>query len=677
MIAEATKYEHAVILKHRELHPDSDVWHWSVVPEDLLYEANYIHSFNTQRLTRLMNKKEKVENENRVRDYGLDGLARTIEDGKPVYHGIQAKYYKSSSVTAKSIGTFGFVQMAMNKQNPLSRGYLYSPGKLQINLEEQFAVLKDIFCHVPFDWSGSEIVNPAPPTIAQDEGCESDLPLRDYQVEVLVELKDHRRSAINIPCRMGKTVIAGHFLCREKPAVLVVMAPLKISVDNLRTRLSSFLPEYSSILIDSDSQGTTDKRKLHDFMISAKSKSTPVVIYSTFRSAENILLTCDLFDDGMMALIDEAHHLLGSPQLRNWIRDLPRVTVMSATLPHELIEELDIQHISKVQFSKGLEGGYIVDYTMWLPALTIHENGTTSVEAKIPDELATYSNTMIVKVLYHATCMMRTGSRRTIVYLNSQDECTEYMSCFQKVIEDYHGIEDIWVGKITSIVDAQQRTLLLSQFQGGSKDSFRVLTSVRILDEAIDVPRCDSVFITSVGERSSDIRFFQRMQRSGTPDASNPNKRNNVFLWADGWEQCVTVFNSLRECDPVFHQKIRHTHVEYDFNGTRRQYVERDKTTNLKFLMWVNKIDCESVNDRMNQKARLLIKYVEKEKCVPSKSVEYKDTKIGQLWNKAKENGPNHNLYKSTLVSNRLLREDMERYLSDRETKRQSVIAIK
>ena len=226
------------------------------------------------------------------------------------------------------------------------------------------------------------------------------------------------------------------------------------------------------ILIDSDSQGTTDKKKLHDFMISAKSKSSPVVIYSTFRSAENILSTCDLWDDGIIALIDEAHHLLGTLQLRNWIRELPRVTVMSATLPHELIDDLDIEHISKVPFSKGLEGGYIVDYTMWLPVLTKHENGTTSVETKIPVEFASYDQDITKKALFHAVGMMRTGSRRTIVYLNSQEECKEYMLCFRRVVEDYHGVEEIWLGKITSEVDAQQRTTLLSQFQGGSEGSF-------------------------------------------------------------------------------------------------------------------------------------------------------------------------------------------------------------
>jgi hypothetical protein len=159
------------------------------------------------------------------------------------------------------------------------------------------------------------------------------------------------------------------------------------------------------------------------------------------------------------------------------------------------------------------------------------------------------------------------------------------------------------------------------------------------------------------------------MQRSGTPDARNPNKRNNIFLWADGWEQCVIAFNYLPECDPTFHSKVRHAQVEYDYKGTRSLYVERDKMTNLKFLMWVNKIDCELVNDRMNQNARLLIEYVKKEKCVPSRSVEYKDVKIGRLWQKMKTNGPNHDLYKSTLASIALLHKDMERYLSDRETK--------
>ena len=51
---------------------------------------------------------------------------------------------------------------------------------------------------------------------------------------------------------------------------------------------------------------------------------------------------------------------------------------MSATLPQELFEELQIEHISKVPFLKGLEGGYIVNYTIWLPLLTKDSDGSSS-----------------------------------------------------------------------------------------------------------------------------------------------------------------------------------------------------------------------------------------------------------------------------------------------------------
>jgi hypothetical protein len=242
------------------------------------------------------------------------------------------------------------------------------------------------------------------------------------------------------------------------------------------------VPKYKSIVLDLDANGTTDKAILDMFIKSSKKTFSSMVIYSTFQLAENLLSTNNHCDDDVMVLVDKAHNLTCSPSFCKWLQGISRVTIMSATLPQELFEELQIEHISKVPFSKGLEGGYIVDYTIWLPLLTKDSDGSSSVVAKILVEFALYPRNVMMKVLYHATCMMRTGSRCTIVYLNSQDECDEYMSCFQKVIEDYHCIEDIWVGKIMSVVDSKQQTLLLSQFQGGTKGSFCALTSVRILD---------------------------------------------------------------------------------------------------------------------------------------------------------------------------------------------------
>ena len=257
-------------------------------------------------------------------------------------------------------------------------------------------------------------------------------------------------------------------------------------------------------------------------------------------------------NEDTLIVVDEVHNVIGYCKLCTWISELSKVLVMSATLLEEVHKELQIEHTSKASFLKGIEDGYVVDYTIWLPVLTRHDDGLTSIDANVPTEFCHLNQSLAVKMLYHITCMLRTQSRHTIVYLQSQDECDYYIVCFCQLLEEYHGIDNYWFGKITSDVDGHQRRSLLKEFQYGNKGGFRILTSVRILDEAVDVPKCDSVFITSVGKRSSDIRFFQCVQRSGTPDPQNPHKRNHVFLLAEGWESCTQAFAYLRECDPYF-----------------------------------------------------------------------------------------------------------------------------
>ena len=126
----ADAYEYEIVRQHSLL-PDTIAWHWSNVPEECLYEAGYITDFNKVRLERLMNKKEKKEG-NRLKDYGLDGVAKTGN----VYSGLQAKLYRDKSVCASDIGSFLAVQMSLILYNPLSKGYLYTTYKLQLDLQE-------------------------------------------------------------------------------------------------------------------------------------------------------------------------------------------------------------------------------------------------------------------------------------------------------------------------------------------------------------------------------------------------------------------------------------------------------------------------------------------------------------------------------------------------------------
>jgi hypothetical protein len=61
--------------------------------------------------------------------------------------------------------------------------------------------------------------------------------------------------------------------------------------------------------------------------------------------------------------------------------------------------------------------------------------------------------------------------------------------------------------------------------------------------------------------------------RGSTVDPSNPSKRNQIILWANGWEQCVGSLELIREADPEFHKKIR-VATMYERQGTTRETRE-------------------------------------------------------------------------------------------------------
>ena len=558
----ATAYEHAMVVKHATDHPTSQVAHWSHVPEEWLEEAGYITSYNEHRLKRLMAKQEPADGVNRLKDYGADAMARS-SDG--TYDLLQAKYYKSNRVTAGDIGSFTISFLSLQLSHPTSKGHLYTSSRLQVDLAGFMAHPQYPIRHVLFPWAPPDKrLEPKKQVVLQD----SDLPLRDYQESAIQTLHEQDgMNALHIPCRMGKTIIAGHVIRSRQPRILVVMAPLKISVQNLRDshRLASFLPTYKSILVDSDAEEPHDRNDIIAFLHT----EGPHVIYTTYESAVNVVATIPGIEKAYL-LVDEVHNV--TPADCEFINRFSNGLVMSATLPEELEEELSLNTIVRVPFAQGIRDGYLTDYSIWLPFLTRNQEGETSVAVDIPDTFQQDDQTTIAQAMYLATVMLKTGARRCIVYLTRQEDCDRFMEHASKVFEMYHGIT-IWTNKIDSTVTAAERTKRLQDFQSDLDAQFYLLTSVRILDEAVDIPKCDSVFVTSVGERSSDIRMMQRAMRGSTVDPSNPSKHNQVILWANGWEKCVGSLELIREADPEFHKKIR-VATTYERQGTTRETKE-------------------------------------------------------------------------------------------------------
>jgi sulfur relay (sulfurtransferase) DsrC/TusE family protein len=617
----ADEYEHEMVRQHILTNPDTEAYHWSVVPEEYLYEAGYITDFNKHRQERLMRKKEKKEGENRVRDYGFDGLARTCSGSNVVYGGLQAKYYIKRQVCACDIGSFLAMQMALTVNNPLSKGFLYTSSGLQADLVGVVANPLYPIRHVLHLWKHPDARStPILPPIQ----LECDKPLREEQADALKQLEDKDGiNALNTPCRWGKTMVAGHHTKRINANLVVAIAPLLVSVENLQDRLACFLPEYSALLVNSDTGGTTNIEEIKTFLASEGKH----ILYSTFKSAEDILSELLTDYEDTYILCDEVHNV--NEQLCVFIQQFPKGLVMSATLPEEIIYWLDINHTVYISFAQAIKDRIIVDYTLWLPHLTKAADGTTSVDVEIPVEFATYDSDLAAKAFYLAVVMLKTGSRRCISYLGRQEDCDRFMEVVAQIFETYHGLT-IWTGKIDSTISKTNRRQVLEAFQTGQDDVYHILTSVRILDEAVDIPRCDSVFITNVGEHSSDIRMMQRSQRSSTKDPKNLSKHNNIILWADGWEKCVGALDLLREADPEFHKKVRIADCNYDKSGDGVRVKEID-AQRLEFAKWEG-MECLTVLEKHALVIQQLQEFYEMYKEVPEQRGQRPNERTLAIW---------------------------------------------
>ena len=617
----ADDYEHEMVRQHVLTIPDTDAYHWSIVPEEYLYESGYISDFNKHRLERLMKKKDKKEGENRVRDYGFDGLARTRIGSSVVFNGLQAKYYIHKQVCAGDIGSFFAMQISLTLKNPLSKGYLYTTSGLQADLAGNVANPSYPIRHVLHSWKHPD-ARTAPIVPPTQQEC--DKLLRADQVDALKQLEDKDGiNALNTPCRWGKTIVAGHHTKRINAKLVVAIAPLLVSVENLQERLACFIPGYSSLLVDSDTGGTTNVEEIKKFLASEGNH----IIYSTFKSAVDILseLLTDCEDKYILG--DEIHN--ANPQLCEFVQQFPKGLVMSATMPEEIVNQLDINHTVYIPFAQAIRDGIVVDYTLWLPHLTKASDGTTSVDIEIPVEFSTYDSDLTAKAFYLATVMLKTGSRRCIAYLGRQEDCDLFIEVVTQIFEIYHGLT-IWTGKIDSTISKIKRKGVIEEFQTGQGDVYHVLTSVRILDEAVDIPRCDSVFITNVGEHSSDIRMMQRSQRSSTKDPKNPSKHNNIILWADGWEKCVGALDLLREADPEFHKKVRIADCNYDRSGESAR-IDSVKKEEIEFAKWDN-MKCLTSEEKQLLIIEQLYSFHEKYKETPTEYGNRENEKQLYLW---------------------------------------------
>jgi len=550
-------YEYQSIKEHAATYPEANVRHWTHVPESMLIEAGYIHDANTWRLDR----KRRFEADptlNQVSDYGLDGLAR-IRPGE--FHGLQAKRRKTGSfLRACDVGTYMSVIHRMRLKHPESRGFLYTDAKLTHELSDDMT-LHPAFqvVRMPLE-APTKVVASAPPAMSA----------WPHQLEAIAALQasNEPRGALIMPPGSGKTFVMGAW--GRDAARVVVCSPTRALAAQTLDAMSRLMPDHRLLLVDSDSAGTREA----SVVAAAWAADGPLLISTTYASMCDLGVGCITAD--AIVMVDEGHHLAGDARLCAATAELQcRVLIVTGTPPAALLDD-DVDDetapfpiVYQYPYDRAVRDERICDYRIYLPLIQ------DPVGDRDHDELVVALGADIVsRCHFLANGMLRAGATRCIVYAGTVEEAETYRVTLPRLAAQFHGI-CAWSGLITGETAVTRRDEQLAAFQARNP-LFRwfFMCSVRVLDEGIDVPACDGVYISqSIGNQS---RFVQRMCRANRLDY--PGKVASVFVWSDEVDLDATLRATARVAGALSRtdQSMRVERVSTDYAGAIAASVDAD-----------------------------------------------------------------------------------------------------
>ena len=293
------RYEYDVMEKHRSTYGHI-TYHWSNIPEDLLFECGFINEINdtkSMRERRLADKRDGIVNS--IQEYGLDGIAYEVIDGedegdiKKRFYGIQCKNYAEGTyLRAKDIATFLSVTFLRLRSKCIdTKGYLYHSCRLESRLAKDLKCSGDLIVPIHYtNESLSEEVEEKKSEVEEDLEAEE---LRYYQKEAVEALKEEWDGIglLNLPCGTGKTTVVGHYLrdmVKEgKVDRIFVFSPLRVLAKQNLKRIGNYIGNgFKRVLVDGDEDGTRDVTGVLESIAEGK-----VLISSTYDSAKDVIAT--------------------------------------------------------------------------------------------------------------------------------------------------------------------------------------------------------------------------------------------------------------------------------------------------------------------------------------------------------------------------------------------------
>jgi len=530
------KYE---IYIHKLLNNINIAYLWYDIPEKDLIESDLIHDLNKHRLKRKKFIQNPKENTNPLLDIGIDILE--IKDNEYIF--VQCKNGYNKGIRIEDLAGF-FFRMA---NHPDKLGKVFYTSKLSIHIREN-AVAKNIqYIKEELKDDIIEVKN-------------KKIQLYDYQTKAINELnkwfETKKRGILNLPCGTGKTLTGCYFANNYDN--VIILSPLRQFAEQNITRFKEYNKDYETVLVDSD--GIRDIKEIKQII--KKNKHKKLLFSSTFRSVDIVNQFVKLLDN-CIVIIDEFHNLSKSnvtdenDEFYKLLKSNIKILFQSATpRVYELEDDNDECDddifggiASKMDFKEAIEKKYICDYKIYLPSISENKKNLIKLvnkEIGIND----IDDSIKAKCMFLMKCMLYHGRKKCIVYCKDINETDLFKKALKK-LDEFYAIE-LNVNTITSEDSQKKRDLKLQKFNDSDKPA--ILLSVQILDECIDIPKCDCIYITYSSK--SKIRTIQRMCRCLRKDKDNVNKIGYVYIWCDEYDEILETLSGIKEYDIDFKEKI-------------------------------------------------------------------------------------------------------------------------
>ena len=545
--------------------------------------------------------------ENSYRDIGCDIMMINKEDDNDIII-VQCKNYESKNICVKDLSGFSFLFLiskvpikgliiSNTECSKLVQSIFLNNDKIQFQKLEYLEYKED-------------------PIIVKHQP-------RDYQIEAYNKFTG--KGILQLPCGMGKTLIA--CMIASNYDNIIILSPLRNYAVQLLEKIKEYFENtYNYLLVSMDGERSININHQKN------------IISSTFCSV-SLLLNLKL--DNTIIIVDEFHNLSINQvndinnDMNKLISSYDKRLFLSAT--PKIYEQIDEEKVISYDINENdLFGNIFYSYT-FIDA--IRNKYINDFKLIIPN-LKEDTN----KIDFFYKNMLYFGYKKCIIYCKTIEEIKKYEEEIIILNKNNYNIE-LKTNSITYKTSLKKRDKIINEFKKDYK--MNLLFSVHTLDECIDIPKCDSVYITY--KVVNPINIIQRVSRC-LRVYENKGK-SGIFLWCNKYREIKLVCNLLEDFNINISQKISKENltisnylnkVIFDNDEIKKDILEQIEYKNEENL---NNIDLDLINFIKNKSPDIpdyLIEII----CKNNKLFDIDIDNIVKLINQRKAN------IKRTLVKN-------------------------